>query len=95
MALICDYSFKGIIVPNAYFRISWAPVFKVYEEDEQPIVGGKLKLRMDIEVSAGQGQTCFNVLNREKDYDPSIPNPLEQGYAYLKTLPEFAGAVDG
>jgi hypothetical protein len=37
---------------------------------------------------------AFSDASHECAYDLSGDNPMRQAYAYLKTLPEFAGAAD-
>jgi hypothetical protein len=71
----------GFDVPNAYQRVE------------------NIKLRktcMDFQVSVYSDvtKTAFNYKSYACAYDIDGANPIAQAYAHLKTLPEFAGAVD-
>ena len=70
-------------IENAYIKI-----------DE--ISGGKEKLRTDVVFYEKEGGNI--VQRRGYSFTPSVAddseNFIRQGYEYLKTLPEFAGAVD-
>ncbi|WP_303984669.1 hypothetical protein [Niallia circulans] len=75
---------ETLVVKDAYFQIV-------------KIEGNKEK--MDIVLSVYKDNTKKYVLEtRVYSFNPSVsfdsPNNFKQGYEYLKTLPEFDGAID-
>jgi len=85
MALQKTVEFKGITVVDAYIKIAWA---KVYKKD------GVLTCWISVEEKANASAMVFDQSEMEFDFDLTGVNPLIQGYAHLKTLPEFTGAID-
>lgn len=73
----------GIVVPDAYHRV------------EDITITGKTRLRFLVKsyVAASEKVEFTHELYFGA-YDIGGPNPLAQAYGHLKTLPEFAGAVD-
>lgn len=59
--------------------------------------GSKLNIEITVVVYKN-AQKEIHIENRMYQFKPSVaddaPNYHKQGYEYLKTLPEFAGAVD-
>ena len=75
---------KQEVYPNAYFQI----VF---------VNGNKNRMRIDIQVFSDSTKQ-EKVASAIRFFTPSVAdsstNFIQQGYEYLKTLPEFADAVD-
>lgn len=57
-------------------------------------VAGKTKISFSVFYSVEEHQTAFHETSHECAYEMSGENPIKQAYEYLKTLPEFADAVD-
>lgn len=79
---------QGIELTNGYFRV-----------DE--VSGNKTNVNIRLRVYASQAKCTEGALWLEEiiyDFTPSIEagseNFIKQSYEYLKTLPEFEGAVD-
>ena len=86
MALQKTVEFKGITVVDAYIKIAWA---KVYKKD------GVLTCWISVEEKANASAMVFDQSEMEFEYNlASVDNALIQGYTFLKTLPEFTGAID-
>lgn len=92
MALLKEYydSNLGVKIPNCYWKI----------ELDNGIVGGKNNLRVRLSCYRNRNIADTNV-NRICDFNfnfkPNLnsgTNFISQAYNYLKTLPEFKGAVD-
>jgi hypothetical protein len=73
--------FGTIEVPNCYVRVSNVDVSKV--EGSARVVFLKT-------ANGGILQEVYHTFS----YDIEGPNPIKQAYQFLKTLPEFADAVD-
>jgi hypothetical protein len=72
----------GFEVVNAYYRV----------EGVRLIAKDKLQFQLR---SSVDGQTPhFSDSQHECSYDLNGVNPIKQAYEQLKTLPEFAGAID-
>ena len=83
MALKVDIDFKGIHVSKSYVTV------------DSPSIGlGKEFLRFVASYRSGEGSLIFDQRTYEAPYDIDGSNPFEQSYDYLKTLPEFSGAID-
>jgi len=90
MAIQKDYNFKGILIANAYHRISWG---SCYKDD-----AGIYKIRYDVEIKTSATGEVIDILNgsrcHECVYDILSPsNAIAQAYAHYMSLPENAGAV--
>lgn len=83
MALKIDTEFKQIAIEKAYLRVA-APVIR----------RGNEFLEFVLEYAANESAPYFNAKAFECPYDLGGANPIEQAYEYLKTLPEFADAID-
>jgi len=81
MALQKTITFKGITVSGAYIKI-------------QSFSGSKELLKFDVATHSRSGEQTLTVASFEMPYSIDGSNPIKQAYEYLKTLPEFAGAVD-
>lgn len=81
MAIKISTIHKGISVTDAYCRVSNIDLTK-------SVMDFKLEMR------ALEASEAFNVLEFTCPYDIAGENPIAQAYVHLKTLPEFAGAVD-
>lgn len=88
MGFKMNTNFKGFEVPETYIRIDTISGYK----------GG-----LDISVNSYASQSAFEAnegyLEQKKyTFVPSVeddsPNFIKQGYEYLKTLSEYADAVD-
>lgn len=72
----------GFTVSNAYYRVEG-----IFFEDKNKI---SFRLRTYKET----GKPFFADESFKAPYDLNGPNPFAQAYQFLKTLPEFADAVD-
>lgn len=81
MALTKDYVYKGITIPAAYHRVSY-------------FSGTKDRLNFIVSISAAADGEEIDSTNYSIPYTLESPNPIQQAYAYLKALPDYAGAVD-
>lgn len=71
----------GFDVPDAYQRVEHLKLRKT-------------SMEFQVSVYSDITKTAFNHKNYACGYDMQGANPIAQAYAYLKTLPEFAGALD-
>ena len=81
MALQKTVIFKGITIGGAYLKI-------------QSFSGSKELLKFDLATHSQAGEQPVTVTSFEMPYSINGSNPIKQAYEHLKTLPEFAGAVD-
>ena len=66
--------------PNAYFRIDWLEGSKHF---------------ITIKVGTYKTNELFKIAENNFSFVPTLnDNFIKQGYEYLKTLPEFADAID-
>lgn len=73
----------GIEVIDAYHRIEYVQIVN------------KTSLVYHVHTyKDNSGLPFFNETILQTDYDISGDNPIAQAYAHLKTLPEFADAID-
>jgi hypothetical protein len=72
----------GIQVNNAYHRVENLKMF------------GKDKIKFQLCASVDKNKLSFYADSYECAYDLEGDNPIKQAYTHLKTLSEFAGAVD-
>ena len=75
--------YKGLDVPHAYINIVLPAIS--YSRDS-------FTFHVQLHVSAGG--PVLSVEQYVCEYDLDGENPFRQGYAHLKTLAEFAGAID-
>lgn len=77
---VIDGGTTTLTLSNAYIRID-------------NVDGGKDAMGLSVSISDGE-----RTLHKSYVFTPSVANDSEnfirQGYEYLKTLPEFAGAAD-
>lgn len=71
----------GIDVVDAYHRV-------------EGLALGKRELSFCVRSYKTPDFPAFAAVGHSAPYDINGANPLAQAYAYLKSLPEFAGAVD-
>lgn len=83
MALQLDVNFRDISVPAAYVI---AALPQIMHSKAVMTFGAWYKATPDSEL--------FDAVSHQCAYDINGANPFEQAYEYLKTLPEFAGAID-
>lgn len=72
----------GIILNDAYHRVTALRMV------------GKVKIAFSLCVYADPEKVSVEEHYFECDYDINGDNPIAQAYAHLKTLPEYADAVD-
>ena len=72
----------GIIVKDAYHRV------------ESVQIVGKTAIKFQVRSYTSPGFPHFADVEYSSAYSIDGENPISQAYAHLKTLPEFAGAVD-
>lgn len=73
----------GIEVINAYHRIEYVQIVN------KTSIVYHIRTYKD-----NSGLPFFEEKILQSDYDLNGENPIAQAYAHLKTLPEYAGAVD-
>lgn len=83
MAMKHNLEFLGIYVSDAYVRIATITISSRNEV-----------IDFVAHYMAPGSDVPFNILSYQCWYILSGENPVKQGYEYLKTLPEFAGAED-
>jgi hypothetical protein len=81
MALLKSISFKGVLLNDAYHR-----VWRVDCEKTKMSFGLSIHATAADEALTGATYSCA--------YDLNGANPIAQAYAHLKTLDEFAGALN-
>ena len=87
MAIQKTVEFKGITVTDAYIKIAWAKVYK-------DAITNKIVCWAKAEKKSQQIGIPFDEFEFDFEFDTSWSNPLVQSYLYLKSLPEFTGAID-
>lgn len=83
MALKVDFDFRGIPVKGAYAEVTHMGFSPSKDEHYFTLI-----------YRAGKDAPEIHAHGYSAPYDIDGPNPFEQAYAYLKTLPEFEGATD-
>lgn len=74
---------QGFVAKNAYVRVQGVSILN--------------KTQMDVAIQFLKDETAtvsFKNQNWSCEYSINGANPIAQAYEYLKTLPEFADAVD-
>jgi hypothetical protein len=72
----------GFTVSDAYHRV------------EDVTIIGKDKMNFSVKAYKDLDKESFSASSFACAYDLAVSNPLQQAYEHLKTLPEFAVAVD-
>jgi len=72
----------GIEIPNAYFKI------------QNIIIKNKSNLEFNLNSYKDKSFQYITITEYSCDYDINGENPIKQAYLHLKSLPEFADAVD-
>lgn len=70
------------------------PVVDAYHRVEHVEIIEKTKIKFRLRSYTTIEFPHFSDIEYNADYDISGENPIAQAYLYLKTLPEFSGAVD-
>lgn len=83
MALCKTVVFKGIVVPASYIVVV-APT----------IHPGNTEISFSVQFASKEGAPTFDTANYACAYSLEGANPVDQAYLYLKSLPEFADAID-
>lgn len=81
MALSKTLDVVGINIQNAYIKVV-------------SFGGDKNTISFSVSIAASADQKAFTFKEYQCDHDMAAGNLLEQSYDYLKTLPEFDGAID-
>lgn len=81
MAVSKTVNFKGIEVTDAYIRV-------------MRVECNKSTMSYIVGFFAQSDEDAFHSTTVNASYQIDGENPIAQAYANLKTLPEFAGAVD-
>ena len=76
---------------NTYFGIE---VLNAYHRVEGVLIIAKNKLQFQVRASIDGLAPHFSDTQYECEYDLNGKNPIEQAYTFIKTLPEFEGAID-
>jgi hypothetical protein len=73
----------GFTATNAYHRV------------EQPVIGiDKTSMSFTLRAYKEVGLQSFAAASFNAPYSVDGDNPFKQAYVYLKSLPDYAGAVD-
>ena len=81
MAISKDIVVRGVSIPGAYIRIG-------------QFVGDKATVGYEVQFCAAKGSPVFDTQRQVFTHQLSGASILEQAYAHLKSLPEFASATD-
>jgi hypothetical protein len=81
MALSMSVTHRDVPVANAYCRV-------------RSVVVNKTSMTFDVTWAATSSAIPLLMTEYASTYDLFGDNPIRQAYLYLKTLPEFANAVD-
>ncbi len=65
-----------------------------YNKVDNVIISKKTELEFDLNTSKDSDSDFFKKTKFNATYDINGDNPIKQAYLHLKTLPEFADAVD-
>lgn len=87
---------RNIAFDGAYVRVYQVEANKPYAPSEiqpQPPANSRATVMFYTDETASQQIKVWHYMFNA-DLSPSSPNPWEQAYLHLKTLPEFAGAID-
>jgi hypothetical protein len=76
-------------IENGTQKVSFSAYIKVVSID-----GDKSKVNANVHFAGDQVQFIKHYQQIPVSVEVGTPNFIEQVYKYLKTLPEFAGAVD-
>ena len=103
MALKKTQDYRGVPITDAYCRVEnlcpHSGTMASYTYDAEGQVTGETTeityhLSFSVVFSSAQGEREIYRERKNCEYDLSGANAWIQAYAYLKTLPEFSGAVD-
>lgn len=83
MALKIDTTYKGFPISGAYVAVL-VPTISM----------DKTEMAFNIQTSASEGSEALDNQYITSPYMIDGGNPFSQAYEYLKTLPEFLGAMD-
>ena len=67
---------------------------KAYCKVQNVQISNKSKLNFSVSFSKAKDSPQFDNKGYSCAYDLDGSNPIKQAYQHLKTLPEFAGAID-
>jgi len=81
MALQKTVTYKGITINDAYLKI-WH------------IEGDKTTMKFGLGTFAQSDGDMIDSKSYSFSYDIDGANPIQQGYSYLKTLPDYSDATD-
>lgn len=81
MALQADVTKFGVTLPNGYHQVDYLYI-------------SKKAVRFAVIVYTAKDGERVTHFDHSMDYNPDGAEPLTQAYEYLKTLPEYAGAID-
>lgn len=81
MAIKKTVLYKEIEIKDAYIKVSG-------------FSGNKSTLQVVVTVQAASGKPIIDSNQISIPYVLDGKNPIAQAYEYLKTLPDFAGAID-
>lgn len=73
---------QGIEIPDAYFKIV------------NTMLNGKTSMAFVVSFAKDSLLPAIDSTAYDCEYDIQGDNPIRQAYKYLKTLPEFEGAID-
>lgn len=79
---------KTVVTPQGFVAVD------AYHHVDGIRLIGKDAIAFQLRSSKDNTSPQFSDVDFEASYDLDGGNPIAQAYEYLKTLPEFAGAVD-
>lgn len=79
---------KTVVTPQGFDAVD------AYHRVEGVRLIGTSAIAFQVRSRKDKNNPHFSDVEFESAYDLNGENPLAQAYAHLKTLPEFAGAVD-
>jgi hypothetical protein len=91
MGLKLATNFRGVDLPEAYFRVTQVTVTK---DSAVATVGTFASESAATPASGPRNSNALAYTEYPLNYDLAGSNPIEQAYDFVKTLPEFEGAVD-
>ena len=83
MAIKKTVDFKGLTIQYAYIKVMRPTIYE-----------GNNKMTFAVYFYSERGATSFDNMFFESPYSLDGPNPVKQGYEFIKTLDQFSGGED-
>jgi hypothetical protein len=91
MGLKLSTNFRGVDLPEAYLRVTQVTVTK---DSAVATVGTFASESAAVPASGPRNCNALAYTEYPFTYDLTGSNPIEQAYVFVKTQPEFEGAID-